>query len=338
MSGCGDDDRLALDLLIRGFQVSRIIRLVADLEIADRIAPETSMSIAALARESGVLAAPLLRAVRALAAFGIFRLDQNGNVAHTPRSLLLRADAPQSLSHSARFWTTPGSWRAWEFLDVALHDRVPHEAAWGTDRFSYLRDHPAEGRLFDAFMAHFPDNRHNAVADSYDFSGTGLVVDVGGGNGETLRRIIARHPGLRGILFDRADVIAAVPPAMLAEGRMTTQAGSFFEKLPSGADCYMLVRVLHDWPDEAALRILQSCRAATPEGSRLLIVEALMPVDPSLGRQTEYLIDMQMMAMFGRARERTEAEYGGLLAEAGFELTKVMPTASPVSILEAAPS
>ncbi|APG85591.1 O-methyltransferase [Sinorhizobium americanum CCGM7] len=328
---------MALELLIRGFQVSRIIRLMADLEIADRIAPEAAMSVAALARESGVLTEPLLRALRALAAFGIFRLDRDGNVAHTTRSLLLRPDAPHSLHYSARFWTATGSWRAWEVLEIALRGGVPHEAAWGTDRFSYLRDNPTEGRLFDAFMAHFPDDRHDAIAGSYDFSDTDVIVDVGGGNGETLRRIIARHPGVKGILFDRADVVASVSPDMLAKGRITAQAGSFFESLPSEADRYALVRVLHDWPDEDAQRILQCCRAAMRDGGRLLVVEALMPLDPSQGRQTEYLIDMQMMAMFGRARERTEAEYTFLLAEAGFELMKVIPTASSVSILEAVP-
>jgi hypothetical protein len=162
-------------------------------------------------------------------------------------------------------------------------------------------------------------------------------VDVGGGNGESLRRIIARHGGVRGIVFDRADVVAAIPSEMLANGRITAQAGSFFDGLPPGADRYMLIRVLHDWPDEDARRILRSCRAAMSDGSRLLIVEALMEPDPSLGSRTEYLIDVQMMAMFGRARERTQGEYGGLLAETGFDLVKVMPTSSSVSILETAP-
>jgi hypothetical protein len=337
MPGGDDDDRLELDLLIRGFQVSRIIRLVADLDIADRIDPESPANIAGLADACGVLAEPLLRALRALAAFGIFRIDAEGRASHTPRSLLLRTDAPDSLHHSARFWTARGSWRAWEFLEAALHGKVPHEEAWGTDRFGYLRDNPAEGRLFDAFMANFPDDRHKAVAATYDFSEVGLIVDVGGGNGESLRRIIARHGGVRGIVFDRADVVAAIPSEMLANGRITAQAGSFFDGLPPGADRYMLIRVLHDWPDEDARRILRSCRAAMSDGSRLLIVEALMEPDPSLGSRTEYLIDVQMMAMFGRARERTQGEYGGLLAETGFDLVKVMPTSSSVSILETAP-
>ncbi|MGL4962571.1 MAG: methyltransferase [Inquilinus sp.] len=330
------DDRLAVDLLIRGFQVSRTIRLVTDLAIADRIAPDARSSVGELAAATGVLAGPLLRAMRALAAFGIFRVDADGMAAHTPRSLLLRSDAPNSLHPSARFWTAAGSWRAWESLDVALHGKNPHEAAWGTSRFDYLRDHPDEARIFDAFMANFPDDRHGAIATAYDFTGARLITDIGGGNGETLRRILALHPTARGIVFDRADVVAAIPPEALAGGRIATRGGSFFDGVPAGADLYLLVRVLHDWPDEDAARILRSCRSAMGPETRLLVVEGLIEPDPSRGRPTEYLTDMQMMAMFGTARERTEAEFGRLLTEAGFELTRAIATGSPVTILEAA--
>ena len=331
------DDRLAVDLLIRGFQVSRTIRLVADLGIADRIAPDATSSVAGLAAATGVLAGPLLRAMRALAAFGIFRVDADGMAAHTPRSLLLRSDAPNSLHPSARFRTAAGSWRAWEALDVALHGKNPHEAAWGTRRFDYLRDHPDEARIFDTFMAHFPDDRHGAIATAYDFTGTRLIADIGGGNGESLRRILALNPAARGIVFDRADVVAAIPPEALAGSRITPHGGSFFDGVPAGADLYLLVRVLHDWPDEDAARILRSCRSAMGADARLLVVEGLIEPDPSRGRPTEYLTDMQMMAMFGTALERTEAEFSRLLAGAGFELTRAIATTSSVTILEAAP-
>ncbi len=332
-----DDDRLAVDLLIRGFQVSRTIRLVADLAIADRIEPDALCNIPDLAAACGVLPQPLLRAMRVLAAFGIFRVDADASVAHTPRSLLLRTDVPNSLHHGARFWTAPGSWQAWNALDVALDGGIPHEAAWGVKRFDYLREHPAEARIFDTFMANFPDDRHNALAAAYDFSKADLIVDVGGGNGEALRRILARFPDARGIVFDREDVVAAVPPDGLAGGRISVRSGSFFDGVPTGADVYLLIRVLHDWADADVARILRSCRAAMGSQGRLLIVDLILQPDPLRGRPTDYLVDMQMMAMFGAAHERTEAEFRALLTPAGFDLLRVIATASPVSILEAAP-
>ena len=280
-----EDDHLAMDLLVRGFEISRVIRLVADLRIADRILPEAGANVTELASATGVLPEQLLRVIRVLAAFGIFRIDSDGTVSHTRRSLLLRTDQPNSLYHGARFWTNTGSWRAWERLDAALYGRVPHEAAWGISRYDYLRNTPDEARTFDSFMANYPDNRHSAVAAAYDFSKASLIVDIGGGNGETLRRILALYPALRGILFDRPDVIAAIPPAGLAGGRITTQVGSFFDGLPTDADLYLLVRVLHNWADEDASRILRSCRIAMRTGARLLVVEALINPDPLRGQQ-----------------------------------------------------
>jgi len=275
--------------------------------------------------------------VRTLAAFGIFRLEADGAIAHTSRSLLLRTDAPKSMVHGARFWTSRGPWRAWGELDVALKGGVPQESASGMGFFAFLRDHPAEARKFDAFMSNHPDNRHRAVAAAYDFSRCSLIADVGGGNGEALRQILDRFPNARGVVFDREDVVAAITTDMLAEGRITPRGGSFFDVIPTGADRYLMMRVLHDFADEDVLRILRACLAAMGTSARLLIVETLLEPDPAMGRPTEYMTDLAMMTLFGKARERTEAEFRELLAEAGFDLSRVISTTSPVSILEAAP-
>ena len=332
-----DDDHLALNLLVQGFKISRLLRLVADVQIADRIAPNETCQIADLATACGVLSEPLHRALRALAAFKIFHVSADGSIRHTSRSLLLRTDTPNSLHHAVRALTAPSSWRAWEFLDAALRGEVPHEAAWGATRFNYLREHPDEARIFDAFMANHPDDRHRVVAEAYDFSAADLIVDIGGGNGEALRNILGRFPRAQGLVFDREDVVKAIAPTMLAGGRIRTQGGSFFEEIPTGANIYLLVRVLHDWADDDALRILRTCRVAMKDEARLVIAETILDADPSLGHPVQYFMDVQMMAMYGGARERSEAEFERLLNMAGFVLLRTISAASPVSILEARP-
>ena len=332
-----EQDREDLDLLLRGFQVSRMLRLVADLGIADKIGRGGTVSMPDLATACAVLPGPLSRVLRALAAFRIFQISTDGNVSHTPRSLLLRTDTPNSMHHSARFWTGPGSWKAWGELDVAMTGGTPHEAAWGMSRFAYLRQHSDEARAFDAMMANFPDNRHAAVAEAHDFSEARLIVDIGGGNGAALRHILSRFPVPRGLVFDREDVVNALTPVDLMDGRMTAQGGNFFEQLPPGGDMYLLIRVLHDWRDDDCRRILRACRSAIPSDGTLLLGEQILEPDPAHGRPAGYLIDMQMMAMFGQARERTEAEFRELLDQSGFALTQVVPTRSPVSVIEAKP-
>jgi hypothetical protein len=152
-----------------------------------------------------------------------------------------------------------------------------------------------------------------------------------------LRHILAALPELRGLVFDQKDVVRAIPAEGLMNGRIAIAEGNFFDGVPGGADIYMLVRVLHNWSDEDCLRILRTCRLAMGPESRLLLGEEVLEPDPSCGHPSAYLIDMQMMAMFGAARARTEAEFSALLAASGLTLRRVMETASSVSIIEAGP-
>jgi hypothetical protein len=329
------EDLEALDNLIRGFQVSRMLRVAADLNLPDKVPVNGSCELDALAHDCGVQSSPLIRILRALAAFDIFCVAPEGRISHSPRSLLLRSDADPGLHLAARFWTAPGSWNAWGALDAALTGGVPHQAAWQVGRFEYLREHPDEARLFDAFMAKSPDHRHEAVAAGYDFSPFTRIADVGGGNGETLRHVLRKYPDTRGLLLDRPDVVEALPAGALLDGRIEVMGGDFLERVPAGADIYLLVRVLHDWGDEACLRILKKCREALQDKGRLLIVEQLIDPDPKQGRATTYLLDVQMMAMFGTGRERSLDEFGVLLSAAGLKLSRVIPTSSVVSIIEA---
>jgi hypothetical protein len=331
------DERKALDLLIRGFQVSRMLRVAADLGIADKIPPAEKTSISDLAQLCSVRPAPLLRILRALAAFGVFAVSADGLVSHTERSLLLRTDVPNSLHYSARFWTGPGSWRAWDQLDVALQGQSPHEAAWQMSRFAYLKQHPEEARVFDDMMAHFPDDRHSAIAAAYDFSNAKLIADIGGGNGAALRAILARTPNARGLVFDRPDVVVNLSRAHLLDGRIVTEGGDFLAHVPQGADVYLLIRVLHDWDDANCCRILKQCRAAMGPSSTLLLGEELLEPNPDHGHPTAYLIDTHMMTMFGQARARSEDEFKSLLTQSGFGLNRIIGTSSSVSLVEANP-
>jgi hypothetical protein len=333
-----DADREDLDRLLQGFTISRVLGLVADLRVADKVPSDGHIAVDDLAAACAVQSEPMLRVLRMLAALKIFQVTPRGTVAHTPRSRLLRTDVPRSLHHAARFWTGPGLWNAWGMLDVAMTGGVPHEAAWNTSRFSYLLKHPDEARAFDAMMESNPLNRQAAVAAAYDFSAARLIADIGGGNGEALRQILSRFPTPRGLVCDREDVISAITPEQLLQGRISTQEGSFFDHVPGGADIYILMWVLHDWPDEDCVRILRPCREAMGPNSLLLVCEQILEADPAIGKLIGYMHDVHMMAMFGRARERTEADFRNLFDQSGFSLRRVIPTASPISIIEAAPT
>ena len=174
-----------------------------------------------------------------------------------------------------------------------------------------------------------------AIATAYDFTGLTTIVDVGGATGHLLTTILGRYPGSRGILYDLPHVVRDAPALIQARGltnRVTIESGSFFENVPSGGDAYLLSHIIHDWTEDQCLTILGHCRHAMKPGSRLLIIEMVLPSGdtPHPGK----MLDMMMLVGPG-GQERTEQEYGTLLSKAGLRLARVVPTTTPVSVLEA---
>lgn len=141
-----------------------------------------------------------------------------------------------------------------------MQGATPFEAQWGFSRFDYVTVYAEEGRVFDAVMANSPDDRPSAVAVAYDFSAASLIVDVGGGNGALLHAILTRYPQPRGVVFDHANVVSAIPAQERVGNSIELRAGDFFERTLPAADIYLLAWILHDWADEQCLRILGNCR------------------------------------------------------------------------------
>ena len=185
---------------------------------------------------------------------------------------------------------------------------------------------------FPGAMSAFSGAEADAVAAAYDFTGIETIVDVGGSEGVLLAAILRANSSLRGVLFDLPVMLHAAPDFLAANDvsdRCTVDGGDFFESVPAG-DAHILKNILHDWDDEHCVAILQSCRRAVSDGGRLLVVqEALAPGnEPSIGK----IIDFVMLLVGGR--ERAEAEYRALFDRAGYELTRLIPTATPLHVIE----
>jgi hypothetical protein len=173
------------------------------------------------------------------------------------------------------------------------------------------------------------------VVASYDFGRFTTVVDIGGGAGRLLSAILQRYPEVRGVLFDQAGVVAGAPAVLDEAGvaaRCDIVAGNFFESVPSGADAYLLKAIIHDWPDAESVDILRTCRSAMAEGTALLLVEQLL--DQSTDPVHTAFSDLNMLVGPG-GQERTLDEYRLLLEQAGFSLTGVTETGTPVFVIEA---
>ena len=165
------------------------------------------------------------------------------------------------------------------------------------------------------------------------------LVDVGGGTGTLLAKVLRHRPKMRGVLFERPGMLELARGYLAEQGvadRCELVDGDFFSSVPAGGDVYVLKSVLHDWDDERCIAILQSCRAAMDESARLAIIELVLPehMTPSGPMLSAALLDLIMLAYAG-GRERTEAEFTQLLDHARLRGVSTTPLAAGPHVLEA---
>jgi hypothetical protein len=310
------------------------IRAVCDLGVADHLA-EGPRPVEELAAATGAHAPSLHRTLRALACKGIFAEVEPGSFALTPLAELLRSDHPLSLRDA--YPLLPADVTAWAHFDHTVETGEPaFDRVHGRPYYDYLADHPDESRRFDGSV--HAQNRLvlRTVLSAYDWGGLGTIVDVAGGDGAFLARLLARHPPLRGVLFDLPHVVARAPAVLERAGvadRCEVVSGSFFDGVPEGGDTYLLKTILHDWDDEAAEAILANVRAAAGRDARLILLEALLEQgdDFHIGK----LLDLHSLVLVG-GPDRSRDDFERLLARTGFELTGVTSTAT-LAIMEARP-
>ena len=316
--------------------MSHIVYVASKLHLADHLAlgPKSADE---LAGPTQTHALSLYRLMRTLASLGIFTEDATHRFALTPLGEALKTGAPGS-AH-ASILTLASEWMShgWgQLLYSVQTGKGGFEKSLGMPFFDWLAKNPEEASLFSETMIGIHGAEPPAVAAAYDFSGYTTIVDVGGATGNLLTTILGRYPRSHGILYDLAHVVRDAPALIQTRGladRITIESGSFFEGVPECGDAYLLSHIIHDWTEDQCLTILGHCRRVMNPASRLLIIEMVLPVGdtPHPGK----ILDMMMLVGPG-GQERTEQEYGSLLRKAGLRLTRVVPTASPVSVVEAA--
>ncbi|HEX9870421.1 MAG TPA: methyltransferase [Candidatus Tectomicrobia bacterium] len=330
---------VALRQLSTGFWIAKAVAVAAELGLADHLmhGPKT---VEELAQAVGAHPGALYRLLRGIAGVGVFAEDAQGRFTLTPLAALLLTDNPQSWRAAAMLNGAPWIWQPWGDLLYSVKTGKPaFDRIFGMEFDAYLAQHQDAAEIFQAFMQVATAEEALAVAPIYDFSGMTSVVDVGGGRGALLGAILQANTHLRGVLFETPHVIASARPALEAQGvadRCQFVAGDFFETLPAGGDAYILKWILVSWDDERAVAILQNCHRAMRANAKLLVVERIIPPgnEPFFGK----LADLNLLVMY-KGRHRTEVEYRTLLARAGFELSRIIPTHSPTefSVIEGVP-
>ena len=322
-----------LDQMITGYWTSQAIYAAAKLGIADLLVnnPQTA---ARLAAATDTNAGALYRVLRALASIGIFEENEQQEFTLTPMAEYLRSDVPGS-KRALAMMSGDEQFQCWsEIMYSVQTGKTSFDKVFGQPIFEYLSQHEDKGQIFDQAMMGIHGRETGEIMQAYDFSGIQTLVDVGGGNGSNITHILQKYPEMQGILFDLPHVVERAQPHIEAAGlseRCKIVGGNFFEAVPDNADAWFMRHIIHDWDDEKSLTILKNCHTAMPADAKLLVVESVIPAgnEPFAGK----FLDLVMLMIPG-GKERTAEEYRSLFAEAGFELTRIIPTESELSIIE----
>jgi hypothetical protein len=316
--------------------VTMIIHGAAKIGLADQFAGGAKTA-EELAGPTGTHAPSLRRLMRTLAGLGVLTERSRGHFALTPLGEALKRGAPGAARATILSLAGGRFWRLLAEFPYSLETGKPaHDKTGDKPLFEWLADHPEEASLFSETMVGFHGAEPAAVAAAYDFSRFGTVVDVGGATGHLLTTVLKRYDGPRGVLFDLPHVERDAGELISSRGlakRISISTGSFFDSVPPGGDAYLLSHVIHDWTEEQCIRILENCRKAMKRDGTVLIIEMVLP--PGDTMHPGKILDMLMLVGPG-GQERTEEEYRTLLDKAGFRLTRIVPTESAVSVVEAA--
>lgn len=311
-----------------GIIAAQAMHAATKLGIADLLTSGPK-SVAELAGDSGAHPSSLECLLRALSTVGVFAITPDGRFCNTPLSDVLRTDHPESQRASALFLPAAFLWRPLGELHETVRTGEPaFQLVFGQRFFDYLASHKEDAATFNAVMTEGIGWTSSALLAAYDFSRFRSLVDVGGGEGALLRDILSATPGTRGVLFDLPQVVSSASALLTGDvgARCRVVGGDFFNSVPECGDAYLLRGVIHDWPDQDAIKILRNTHRAMGLGGTLLLIENVIDAHRPVG-----MIELLMLVIGGR--ERTEANFRSLLAAAGFAITRIAP-AEGTSVIE----
>jgi ubiquinone/menaquinone biosynthesis C-methylase UbiE len=326
---------VVLTQIMLGSLAAQVLYVTAKLGIADLLAGGAK-STEELATATNTHAPSLYRILRAAASLGVFTEQENRVFALNANAEPLLSNRPNSMRDMAIFMGEDWHWEVW---GKTMHSVRTGKSAWaqmhGDDVFAYFGMNPGAATIFNRAMTSLSALATKAVVEGYDFSGINTLIDIAGGHGRLLTDIVDANPNMRGVLFDLPHVIEGareVVAKSTAANRVEFAGGDFFVSVPAGGDAYIMKHIIHDWDDERALTILRNIKRAMNPGGRVLLVESVI----ADGNNQDFgkLMDVEMLVSPG-GKERTAAEYEELFANAGLRMTRIVPTKSAYSIVEA---
>jgi len=318
----------------QGFWIAKAISVACELNLAEIIAKEEK-TVEEIAKQSNTDATALYRLMRALASEGIFKETKPKIFKNNKFSNALM-EGPGNFKHMIMQQLNKTNWEIINGLKYSIASGTnAAQKILGSDIFTHLENTPEKNELYNKAMSETSLLSSAAIVSAYNFKGSDTLADLGGGDGTLLFNILKKYHQFNGILFDLPHVVQSANEQAKkfgVENRVQIVSGSFFDTEIPAADTYILKNILHVFDDETCIRLLKSIREAMNGKGKILVVEAVISEDnkAAFGK----MFDLQMLIGSERGKERTENEFRNIFMQAGFNLSRVVKTVSPLSVIE----
>ena len=340
MAGVEQDDLEArIRRSIDAYHEAALVYAAVKLGLPEKMGTR-SWTVEGLATELGLSPPHLARFLRGLASIGICAESADGSFMLTLGGQSLRADSASRLAKKVQI-VVEQYWLPWaNLIGSLLTGKAAFEQVFGMNVRDWRREHAQQGAMFEFYLTAETFDQAGSIIEVMECAAEATkVADIGGGCGALLAPLLIAFPHLSGVLFDKPDLTEMAKPFLQAFAqfrlpeRIDLVAGDMLSGIPVKADLYLLKGVLQQWDDSDALTILRNCRAAMADGTRLAIIERLLP-ERATDDPVAVMLDLHMMTITG-GRVRSLAEFEGLLTEVGLKLSKSTLTRSGLTIIEA---
>ncbi len=209
--------------------------------------------------------------------------------------------------------------------------------------FDIYRSHPdlMETLMEGMHALSEPDSKLAAASLARD--GVYSILDVGGGTGALALALKAKFFEASVSVYDLPEAQPILRKLLnrknSANLEIKSVAGNFLLG-NSGLDGLALIQkfdlivlswVLHDWDEATSIAILKKVRTHLSPQGHVVILEQFLPESRV---SSETILDIAMLLQTDGGRERTEAEWRGLLKQAGFQNTQITKTAGRRHLIE----
>lgn len=325
-----NNDAATLAGLMHGHVITQIVAAAVRCGMPEHLGRDQPISETELAELVGIPEARLHRFIAALTALGL--TERVGD--RVRGTELMRALGPSGDAWGEALMSGSDYYTAWAELDYSL---ATGESAFarvhGCSLWEKLADDTAVTQAFSRTMQWNTKRALDEIQKLCTFPTTGIVADLGAGEGSLVAELLLQTPALRAILVDQEPMMAVAKRHLSQLGmadRCQFVVGDIRNEVPNGADLYILKAVLHNWPDEDATTILRACRSALHEHARLLIVERIAQT----GDLAAAVRDLTMLVLFG-SEDRSAENLADLVAKAGLAVDRLAISDSGLCCLTA---